>query len=86
MASEIGLDELLAEYKRLGLTHEDEGLTSKELGKRWGLADDAVRVRLHIAQAAGLLRVGRKMAKRLDGQPTIVPCYTIEIPKAKRKK
>jgi hypothetical protein len=84
LTADITLDELLAEYRRLGLGREDEGLTTLEYGERWKLASNAVLRRLKLAARAGMLRAGRKTVSRVDGVPTLVPCYTIELPAAGR--
>ena len=81
MAAEIDLDELLAEYARLGMTSAGKGLTTVELAERWGIGTDAVLRRLKLAQKAGILRCGKRPSVRLDGVPTPVPCYWIERPK-----
>lgn len=80
MATEMSLDDLMAEWNRLGLARDDEGLTTKELSARWGVGTDAVIRRLSLFQAAGWLRVGRKSSKRIDGLPSRVSCYRIEVP------
>ena len=85
MADEIDLDEMLAEYARLGMTSEGKGLTTAELCERWKLGTDAVLRRLKLAQKAGILRCGRKPGTRLDGVPTPVPCYWVERPKGQPK-
>ena len=87
MAADISLDELLAEYARLGATTAAKGLSVRELKEKLGKGDDAVRKLLLRAKAAGVLRSGRKMAERLDGLHTPVPCYWFERPaKVKGKK
>lgn len=86
-AADITLDELLAEYARFGATTEAKGVTVRELCAKLGRTEDVVRNLLRRAQAAGVLRVGRKTIARLDGVGTPVPCYWFERPaKSKGKK
>lgn len=85
MPADITIDELLAEYARLGATNEAKGLSVRELCDKLGRTEDVVRKLLRRAQAAGVLRVGRKMIARLDGVGTPVPAYWFERPKRGRK-
>lgn len=85
-SSTITLDELLAEYERLGLNargNEVDGLTVNELAARWGISSGLVRRRLQTAAGAGMLRVGRRPVTDLAGRPTSIPVYAIDIPKQK---
>jgi hypothetical protein len=83
---DVSLAALQREFEKLGLSRNDEGLTSVEFGERWGVSTKTVRARLKQAKALGWLTTGRKMLERLDGQAACVPCYIIAIPSKKKTK
>ena len=87
MGPEMNLDELLAEYKRLGVLNasDDEGLTTNELAEKWRVPHSTAKKMLRRFHNAGWLRVGRKTVTRFDGVQTRVSCYRIEVPKEQAK-
>lgn len=85
MAAEITLDELMAEYERLGNSAKDEGMTTRELAKAWGVSEQTVRDRLRLASENGWVRHSKKLMLQLDGKKFPTNCYRIILP-AKTKK
>lgn len=81
--AELSLEALLKEYARLGIGKGDDGMTTSELAEKWGIGQAAVRVRLRLAQRAGILRCGKKSVPTLSEQLHLAPCYWLET---KRKK
>ena len=86
-ADSIALDELVAEYERLGLTQgDDAGQSTQELMVVWKLSEEATRKLLKRGLAAGIVRAGKKRIRRMDGIDAIVPCYAFVMPKKGKKK
>lgn len=85
MAKEITLDEWEAECKRLGLTSESEGQTTRELCERWGCGEESARKRLRFAHKHGFLRRGKKTIEVYNGARQVADCYWFEFEKKRKK-
>ena len=85
MPAEINLDELLAEYARLGATSQPGAMTVAQLVRASGHSDDVIRRVLALAKADGILRVCKVADMTLDGRPCRKPAYWIERPKKGKK-
>lgn len=88
MSTTITLEELLAEFERLGINAEpnDEGHTSKEYCEQWGVGIEKCRVLLGKLRDAGALEMGHRTITNLNGVNTRVPVYRIVEVKKKRGK
>ncbi len=81
------LEQLTKEFERLGLSKNDEGLTSAELAKRWGISKTRTLARLRQAAELGWLELGERKTKRVDGKDNTSTVYRIVLPaKTKRSK
>lgn len=75
----ISLEELLAEFERLGLNNQDDSFkTTKEWQDEWGLGIHRTRKILKKAQEAGMLEVKRVMRHTIDGYTRTVSAYRIK--------
>jgi hypothetical protein len=86
MPAEITLNDLLAEYDRLGLTAPtgSPGLTTREWAERWGVGERLTRQLIRKALDAGCAAIGRKPVRGMDGIMQRRACYTITLPKRKK--
>ena len=87
MNQPISLDELRVELERLGVGgSDDEGLSVNEWAELWGCSRDTTRSRLQQAKQHGLLIVGKKRIRQLDGNMCLRPCYKINLGGKKKRK
>lgn len=72
------LEELLAEKAQPG---DDGFMTSREIGERLGLSEEATKKRLRLLGERGLLEVSKKPVKSpINGQMHKVWAYKIKFP------
>jgi DNA-binding FadR family transcriptional regulator len=55
------------------------GLTTKEIAKQIGKSREKTREIIAEAMELGLVTVTEKPGKRIDGRPTTVPAYVMEV-------
>lgn len=87
-AVEITIDELMAEYDRLGIgsgqTNDPEFLCCQEWADKWGFSMTHASRLIRKFHAAGMVTVGRKLKDRITGSAVMVAAYKI-TPPAKQK-
>lgn len=84
----ITLDDLLAAYREAGFTGDgggDEGATRLELREAWRCSERMVTKYLRMAQAAGILKTGYRMAVDISGRYQRIPVYSFVQKMAKPK-
>lgn len=77
----ITVDELLAEFDRLGIGPSDnpEFKTTSELAEEWGTSIDRTLRLLKKGVKHNLVQVGRKRTTRVDGISTLVAAYKLTL-------
>lgn len=83
----ITLDELLAEYRRLGIdAHQDsDGLTSREWAAKWQICQKTAVDIIRKFSQAGWVKPGQKTVVTIRGNESRVPCYQISKPRAAKR-
>ena len=83
MKEKITVDEWIAVLNAAMKPTDSDGLTTREIGQRLGLAQNATRERLNRAISLGVWECcGAKIMQSISGQMIQVPCYR---PVEKRK-
>ncbi len=87
MENAITLDDLMAAYREAGFTGDgdDEGATRLELREAWRCSERTATKYLRMAQAAGILKTGYRMAADISGRQQRIPVYSFVQKPTKRK-